>query len=104
MFATAVLTLVTFDLDSSSPTVNFGLYIGYLTPNVGLLLHVLKEREYTLPILNLKLENMRKCLWCRPGEVQPNHGEEQNQNVYPIPLVINVRQLHPLDDGGIFVG
>ena len=76
------------------------LYFAIGAPMAGVLMHVLKEYEFTYPCLMALLSEIKGFLCCKQNQVHPI----QSQNPQ-LPFVINVQPINQsINDGGIFVG
>ena len=81
---------------------NVIIYFAYSFPVAGLLLHVVKEREFTLPYVKSKLVRIQTLVGCMSTQVVPEPPIRSVAN--PSTLRINIQPINPQDDGGIFVG
>ena len=81
---------------------NVIIYFTFSFPVAGLLLHVMKEREFTLPYVKSQILRIQTLIGCMPTQVVPELPIQLVAN--PNTLRINVQSINPQDDGGIFVG
>ena len=81
---------------------NVIIYFTFSFPVAGLLLHVVKEKEFTLPYVKSQILRIQTLIGCMPTQVVPEPPIQLVAN--PNTLRINVQSINPQDDGGIFVG
>lgn len=94
------LILVIMTMPSMESNGGISLYFAIGAPMAGVLMHVLKEYEFTYPCLMALLSEIKGFLCCKQNQVHPI----QSQNPQ-LPFVINVQPIdQSINDGGIFVG
>ena len=81
---------------------NVIIYFTFSFPVAGLLLHVVKEKEFTLPYVKSQILRIQTLIGCTPTQVVPEPPIQLVANTNK--LRINVQSINPQDDGGIFVG
>ena len=95
------LILVIMTMPSMESNGGISLYFGFGAPLAGVLMHVLKEYEFTYPCLMALLSEIKGFFCCKQNQVHPIQDSQNPQ----LPFVINVQPINPLeDDSGIFVG